>query len=56
MKRDISAAVDAPDAKSKLRALNMDAHASTPEQTAELLASETKRWGEVIVRAKVAAQ
>ncbi len=54
--KDISAAVNAPDVQTKLRALNMDAHASTPEQTAELLASETKRWGDVIVRAKIPTQ
>ncbi len=40
----------------KLAELNVDAHASTPEQLAALLASETKRWGEVIVRAKIDKQ
>ncbi len=53
LNKDIAAAVNAPDVKAKLRALNMDAQASTPEQTAQLLASETKRWGDVIVRAKI---
>ncbi len=56
LNKDIAAAVEAPDVKSKLRALNMDAHASTPEQAAELLASETRRWGDVIVRAKIPTQ
>ena len=56
LNKDIVAAVNAPDVKSKLHALNMEAHASTPEQTAELLASETKRWGDVIVRAKIPTQ
>jgi tripartite-type tricarboxylate transporter receptor subunit TctC len=56
LNKDITAAVNAPDVQSKLRALNMDAQASTPEQAAELLASETKRWGEVIVRAKIPTQ
>jgi len=56
LNKDIAAAVEAPDVKSKLRALNMDAHASTPEQAAELLASETRRWGDVIVRAKISTQ
>jgi tripartite-type tricarboxylate transporter receptor subunit TctC len=40
----------------KLAELNVDAHASTPEQLASLLASETKRWGDVIVRAKIERQ
>lgn len=56
LNKDITAAVEAPDVKTKLRALNMDAHASTPEQAAELLASETRRWGEVIVRARIPTQ
>jgi len=56
LNNDIAAAVNAPEVKAKLRALNMDAQASTPEQTAELLASETKRWGDVIARAKIPTQ
>jgi tripartite-type tricarboxylate transporter receptor subunit TctC len=40
----------------KLAELNVDAHASTPEQLTALLASETKRWGDVIVRAKIERQ
>ncbi len=40
----------------KLAELNVDAHASTPEQLATLLTSETKRWGEVITRAKIERQ
>lgn len=56
LNKDIAAAVNAPDVQSRLRALNMDAQASTPAQAAELLASETKRWGEVIVRAKIPTQ
>jgi tripartite-type tricarboxylate transporter receptor subunit TctC len=56
LNKDIKAAVEAPDVKSKLRALNMEAQASSPEQTAELLASETRRWGDVIVRAKIPTQ
>ena len=56
LNKDITAAVNAPDVQTKLRALNMDAQASTPAQAAELLASETRRWGEVIVRAKIPTQ
>ncbi len=56
LNKDITAAVNAPDVQAKLRGLNMDAHASSPEQAAELLASETRRWGEVIIRAKIPTQ
>ena len=40
----------------KLRELNVQAQASTPEQTAKLLQSEIKRWGDVITTAKIAKQ
>jgi tripartite-type tricarboxylate transporter receptor subunit TctC len=40
----------------KLAGLNVNAQASSPEQLATLLASETKRWGEVIVQAKIDRQ
>jgi tripartite-type tricarboxylate transporter receptor subunit TctC len=42
--------------KAKLAELNIDAQSSTPEQLAALLASDTKRWGEVITRAKIEKQ
>ncbi len=53
LNKDITAAVNAPDVQIKLRAVNMDPQASTPQQAADLLASETKRWGEVIARARI---
>lgn len=56
LNKDITAAVNAPDVQARLRGLNMDAHASSPEQAAELLASETRRWGDVIIRAKIPTQ
>ena len=56
LNKDITSAVNAPDVQAKLHALNMDPQASTPQQTADLLASETKRWGEVIVRARIPTQ
>ena len=56
LNKDIAAAVNAADVQTKLRALNMEPHSSTPQQTADLLASETKRWGDVIVRAKIPTQ
>lgn len=56
LNKEITAAVNSPDVKKKLADLNVEARASSPEQAAELLASETKRWGEVIVRAKIPTQ
>ncbi len=54
--KDIAAAVNAPDIQKKLHALNVTAQSSSPEQARQLLASEVKRWGEVIVRAKIPQQ
>jgi tripartite-type tricarboxylate transporter receptor subunit TctC len=56
LNKEITAAVNSPDVKKKLADLNVEARASSPEQTAELLASETKRWGDVITRAKIPTQ
>lgn len=56
LNKDIVAAVNAADVKSKLHALNVEAQSSTPEQAASLLASETRRWGEVIRQAKIPTQ
>jgi tripartite-type tricarboxylate transporter receptor subunit TctC len=56
LNKDIAAALNWPDVKKKLSELNVDARPSSPEQTAELLASETKRWGDVIQRAKIPQQ
>lgn len=56
LNKDIVAAVNAPDVKAKLHALNVEAQSSTPEQAASLLASETRRWGDIIARAKIPTQ
>ena len=56
LNKAIVAAVNSPDVKKKLKELNVEARSSSPEQAAELLASETKRWGDVIVRAKIPTQ
>ncbi len=56
LNKEVAAAVNSPDVKAKLANLNVEARSSSPEQAAELLASETKRWGEVIVRAKIPTQ
>jgi tripartite-type tricarboxylate transporter receptor subunit TctC len=56
LNRDIVAALNAPEVRKRLHDLNVDAQSSTPEQAAELLRSETRRWGEVIVRARIPQQ
>ena len=56
LNKDITAALNSPDVKKSLANQNVAAQASTPEQAAELLASEVTRWGDVIVRAKVPQQ
>jgi len=54
--KEAAAAVNSSEVKKKLAELNVDAQAASPEQTAALLASEIKRWGDVIVRAKIPQQ
>lgn len=56
LNKEITAALNSPDVKKRLAEQNVAAQASTPEQATELLASEIKRWGDVIVRAKVPQQ
>lgn len=56
LNKDIALALNNPDIKKKLHDLNVEANPSTPEQAAALLGSEIKRWGDVIVRAKVPTQ
>jgi len=54
--KDIATALAAPDVKKRLQELNVEARGSTPEQTAELLASDIKRWSEVIQKAGIPRQ
>ncbi|WP_394790395.1 Bug family tripartite tricarboxylate transporter substrate binding protein [Rhodoferax sp.] len=56
LNKDLVAALAAPDVQQKLRTLNVTAQSSTPEQAHQLLVGEVKRWGEVIVRAKIPQQ
>ena len=56
LNQEINAAVNNPEVAKKLRELNVQAQASTPEQTAKLLQSEIKRWGDVIAQAKIPKQ
>ncbi|MBC5767989.1 Bug family tripartite tricarboxylate transporter substrate binding protein [Ramlibacter albus] len=53
---ELRSALSMPDVREKLAQLDVEARASTPEQLAALLASETKRWGAVIERAGIQKQ
>ena len=44
------------DIRKKLHELNVEAVSSTPQQAADLLANDVRRWGEVITRAKIPLQ
>jgi tripartite-type tricarboxylate transporter receptor subunit TctC len=56
LNRDIASALNTADVKKRLRDLNVQAQSSSPEQATELLVSEIKRWGDVMVRAKISQQ
>ncbi len=53
---EIQKALKNPDVIKRLEALQLHAQGSTPEALGELLASDIKRWGDVISRAKIAKQ
>ena len=48
--------MDLPDVKKRLSDVNLYAQGSTPEQAANLLAQDIRRWGEVISKAKIEKQ
>ena len=54
--REVVAALANPDVRRRLAELNVDAQSSSPEQATALLASEVRRWGDVIVRARIPQQ
>lgn len=56
LNRELQAVLSQPALRDKLAAMEVEARHSTPEQLATLLASEIKRWGEVITRAKIPRQ
>ena len=53
LNREIQTIMEMPDVKKRLNDLNLNAQSSTPEQVADLLASDIKRWHEVITKAKI---
>lgn len=54
--REIQTALADPEVAKKLRELNIEPRGMTPEQSAAFLQSEIKRWGDVIVKAKIPLQ
>ncbi|HUR89629.1 MAG TPA: tripartite tricarboxylate transporter substrate-binding protein, partial [Ramlibacter sp.] len=56
MNRDVQAVLALPAVRQKLAALDVEARGSTPEQLAAQLATETRRWADVIARAGIARQ
>ncbi len=56
LSREVQAAVSQPDVSKRLLELNLVAQGSTPEQLGALMASEVKRWSEVIAQAKIPRQ
>ncbi len=56
LNQEIQAALNNPDVRKKLLDMNVDPHPSSLQQAADLLSSETKRWGDVIQRAGIAKQ
>ncbi len=53
LNREINAALTQPEVRRKLADLNVDAAGSSPDQAADLLASDIRRWSEVIERAGI---
>ena len=56
LNKDIQAALAKPEVQQKLADLNIEAGGRTPAQTAQLLASDTQRWGTVIEKAGIPKQ
>ena len=56
LNRELVGILNQPDTRAKLMAINVDARSSTPEQAAELLASDVNRWSDVIDKAKIPKQ
>jgi tripartite-type tricarboxylate transporter receptor subunit TctC len=53
---EIQKALANPEVVKRLEALSLIPQGSTPEALGELLAQDTKRWNDVILRAKIAKQ
>lgn len=56
LQREIAAVLANPDIVRKLQEIQVEAGSSTSQHAADLLASEIRRWAEVIARAKIPQQ
>jgi len=56
LNREVNKVLADPGVRKQLAALNVSPQGGTPEQLRDLLASEVRRWSDVIVRAKVPRQ
>jgi tripartite-type tricarboxylate transporter receptor subunit TctC len=56
LNKEINAAVSDPQVREKLQGLHVAARASTPEELAQLLASDTAKWRRVIDQARIERQ
>ena len=56
LNKEVAAALAKPDVRKKLADLNIDADPSTPDEAAQLLTADIKRWGAVIDKAGVPKQ
>jgi len=56
LNQSINAALDNPEVRKRLADLSIEPDGSTPEQAAELLAADIKRWSGVIERAGIPKQ
>jgi tripartite-type tricarboxylate transporter receptor subunit TctC len=53
LSRELQTILAMPDVKKRLLELSLYAQGSTPEQAAELLNQDIKRWGEVIAKSRI---
>lgn len=56
LNQEIQSALNNPDVRKKLIDMNVDPQPGTLQQAADLLSSETRRWGDVIQRAGITKQ
>ena len=56
LSREIQQVMEMPEVKKRLSDVNLYAQGSTPEQAADILTQDVKRWGEVITKAKIDKQ
>jgi tripartite-type tricarboxylate transporter receptor subunit TctC len=56
LNRELQVVLANPDVVKRLADLSLHAQGSSPEQAADILAADIKRWGDVIARAKIEKQ